>query len=268
VLLNSAAWGQSDSLYAALAVWSLVALARNRYTPAVGLLTAAMTLKLQAIFIAPVFLGFLFARRIRIRHLWPVPIIYACSVVPALLAGRPLASIFTIYFAQMVQYRALSYYLPNVYQFFEAGGGAFMGWIGIAIAGILTLGIALSTAKTLTRSALFFPSALIMVTLTATLALPFFLPHMHERYFYLAEALAIAYACIMTSRWFVPLLLIAMTSYTYLFILFLRMFPPPSFFPTAALLVAILLFRVGLDSVVMLTKTAATPTHPPRSGGG
>ena len=80
---------------------------------------------------------------------------------------------------------------PSFYQWLPANAPQFWKWIGIALAGLFILLVAfllLKSKKTLTLD------ITLKVTLVFALAIPFLLPDMHERYFYLADAVSIVYA--------------------------------------------------------------------------
>ncbi|HEY3994188.1 MAG TPA: glycosyltransferase 87 family protein [Ktedonobacteraceae bacterium] len=81
---------------------------------------------------------------------------------------------------------------PSFYQWLPTDAPANVWkWVGIALAAlfILTMSILLLLNKRQLTSAL-----LIKIALLFALAMPFFLPEMHERYFYLADVLSILYA--------------------------------------------------------------------------
>src|SRR6185436_18188617 len=62
VMINSSLWGQSDALYTAGIVWGIYAMLINAPLLAAILFGFAISLKVQAIFFAPVLLGYLLRR--------------------------------------------------------------------------------------------------------------------------------------------------------------------------------------------------------------
>ena len=56
----------------------------------------------------------------------------------------------------------------------------------------------------------------VLFSLVSAVALPFFLPHMHERYFYMADVLSIVYATMRPSRWYLPVLIIGASFFSYM----------------------------------------------------
>src|SRR6478609_7128385 len=97
VVVNSAAWGQCDSIYAAFCLGSLYFLLRKKPWWAATFFGVALSFKLQAIFLLPVLLIGLVVNRQRLLALLAVPAAFAVMLVPAILAGRDLSSLLMIY---------------------------------------------------------------------------------------------------------------------------------------------------------------------------
>lgn len=97
VVMNSAVWAQCDSLYAAAGLACVLFCMRGRPWPASAWFGVALALKLQAIFLLPLLLGVLVINRLRVRALLAAPAAFLACLVPALLAGRGLASQLAIY---------------------------------------------------------------------------------------------------------------------------------------------------------------------------
>jgi Gpi18-like mannosyltransferase len=85
----------------------------------------------------------------------------------------------------------LTYNAPSFYQWVPADSTGYWKYAGILLAGLAVLGVGLlvwSSKIPLTAA------IIIKVTLVLALAIPFLLPEMHERYFYLADVVSIVYA--------------------------------------------------------------------------
>jgi Gpi18-like mannosyltransferase len=189
VLLNSADWGQCDSMYAAFAVLSLGALIHNRSRLAVIMAAMAFAVKLQAVFFLPLGLICLLTGRIRWRNLFWFPAAYLITIFPAMLFGRPFLSMLMIYFNQTqshsrvrLQLNAPSLFalLPNT---IPIGAGRF--W-GIVIAGVFVLAL---TAFLWVQRRSLDGARLYAAAAAFCLFVPFLLPGMHDRYFFLADVL-------------------------------------------------------------------------------
>lgn len=194
VILNGSAWGQCDSIYAALAVHALALLLKDRPGPSVALMALAFSFKLQAIFILPLWGVMWLAGRVKFRQLWWFPPAYFAAIVPALLLGKPLGDILGVYLDQMGEYSRLSLLAPSVFQFVPYDAQVneqLLSALGIAAAFLLALallGLGWHMGRRLDRDA-FLTMAVVLA-----IGVPFFLPHMHERYFFLADVLSVCWA--------------------------------------------------------------------------
>lgn len=193
VLLNGAYWGQCDSIYGGLAVLSVYFILSNRPWHSMAALALAFSFKLQAIFIFPVFLVFLFTKKLKLYHLPLFPAVYFLAVSPAMLAGRPVLDTLLLYVNQgSTVGSALNYNSPSVYSLFynvaDPGRASAIGII-CAFAFCALMFVLLFVL----RRRLGAPALLLSAFILA-LAVPLFLPHMHERYFFLADVLALAVA--------------------------------------------------------------------------
>ncbi|MHB8596353.1 MAG: glycosyltransferase 87 family protein [Ktedonobacteraceae bacterium] len=242
IVINSAAWGQSDSIYTALCLGSLYFLLKERPAWTCIFFGLAISIKLQAIFFLPVLLMLLLKRKLPIKYLALIPAVFLLLLAPAFIAGRNAWSLLTIYIGQInsggvggtVQFNggtgrfngggpgplngggigpsgggfpgsfsggghgggsfsssSLTLNAPSFYQWLPANAPEYWKWIGILLAAmvIVLVGILLlKSKKQLTTD------ILLKVTLVFALAIPFLLPEMHERYFYLADVVSILYA--------------------------------------------------------------------------
>lgn len=199
VALNAAAWGQTDAIWAGLAALAVAAALRERWPLMMLAFGAAVAFKLQAILIAPFILHMMLARRLPVALLGLAALAYALSLLPAWLAGRPALDLALVYLEQARTYQWLSMNAPNPWAFVQAlrlvdyGTGSAIG-LALATAAALALaGIALR--RRLGRTEL-----LLLAVVTAA-AMPYLLPKMHDRYFFLADILAFALAVVRPLRW-------------------------------------------------------------------
>lgn len=202
VLLNGACWGQCDSVWGALCLWALATALENRPILSVSLLALAFSFKLQAIFIIPLWCALWFARRIKFRHLFAFPTIFFLTMLPALLAGKPLSDILGVYLDQAgssIAWQTVNYNSPSVFALLPyrfniaewvpkaAIGAAFLFMLFILL--LLFLHRSRLGAKELVTAGAVF-----------SLGIPFLLPYMHERYFFLGTVLLIVLACTRPSK--------------------------------------------------------------------
>ena len=242
VYLNGALWGQCDSIYAAFAVWSVVFALSDRPILSVISVALSFAFKLQAVFIMPVFLIFLFARRMKWYHLAAFPITYAATTLPAVIAGRPFMDAILLYFNQAETVgSALNYNSPSVFSLIPWGAEVnekLLSEVGIVLAFLFLFLLFLHCW--LRRESL-GNRELLICSLLIAVAVPWFLPHMHDRYFFIADALSVALAFVMPPLCFVPVLCSFASGICYYAYLKMRFLMPLSYGGIAMLIVIVAL---------------------------
>jgi Gpi18-like mannosyltransferase len=214
VVLNSAAWGQCDAIYAAFLLAGIGAQLRGHSGVAVLLAGCAFAVKLQAVFIAPWFVVLTLRRQLPVRTWLLAPLPYLAAVAPSWLLGRPFGELLMIYPDQADTYGQLTLHAPSVYAWLPLPDS--FGRYGVAI-GAVILGLAMLACWRRTgRDA----EATVAMALFFVILVPWVLPHMHERYFYPADALSIAYAAGRPRMVLVPLLVVSASVFSYLPFLF------------------------------------------------
>ena len=220
--LNGAYWGQCDSMYVFFILLAFYAVMEGRPKASVFLLSLAFSLKLQTVFLIPLWCVFLFARRVKFRHLFIFPAGYALTILPALLMGRPLLDILSIYVSQTTEYNhRLVLNAATAYAFipyYAEVNEKLFALLGIILAFLLVffvLGVLFFNRKKMTQEH-FLAAATVMA-----IGVPFLLPHMHERYFYLAGAVSLVWACCNRKR--VPIALLTEISSLSCYCTYLRL---------------------------------------------
>lgn len=204
VVLNSAYWGQCDSVFTCFLLWSLVLFFRNR--PAAGMVCAgvAFAFKLQAVFLLPVLLLFLLVGKFKWRHVLLFPAAFFALCLPAVLLGKPFSQLFTVYLNQAGSYHhSLTLNAPSLYALLPSTD-PFPGAApaGILLAALLVLAVSLRgflVSAGRGRGGL-TDRALLMAAVFFTVGIPLFLPYMHDRYFYIADVLTLCYALCLPRR--------------------------------------------------------------------
>ena len=255
VFINSAAWGQCDAIYTAFCLGSLYFLLTDRPAWACVFFGLAISFKLQAIFFLPVLFVLLLRRRLPLKYLVLIPLVFLLMLAPSFIAGRDAGSLLTVYVGQVnnggIQIVRGSRFgkgngqfineggIPGGGQFFNGkgsakgqqgirivgpGGGrpngrAFPGangsstpftadapswyqwlsvtapsywkWVGIGLAALL---VAAVSALVWASKQRLTTELILKITLAFAIAIPFLLPQMHERYWYLADVASIVYA--------------------------------------------------------------------------
>lgn len=198
VVLNGACWGQCDALYAALCLHALACGLEKRGAASAVLMGLAFSFKLQTVFLLPLWAGLWLTGRVKFRHLLGFPAAYAATCVPALLLGKPLGDILSVYLGQTREGAgSLNYNSASLYAFFPYGAQpdeTLWAGIGIALAFLLVLAVLLALLIFRRRAS---DQALLAAGAVLAIGIPFLLPYMHDRYFYLADVLTLAWAFIL-----------------------------------------------------------------------
>ena len=202
VLLNSAYWGQSDAIYTCFLLTCIYFLIKDQPIVAMIFLGISFAFKAQAAFLGPFILLLMIKKRIPWYSLGIVPVVYLLMMVPAVLAGRPMIELVTIYVNQTGFYRSLSEHAPNLYLFIPNTLYNPVVTIGLGMTALIAVVWAAIYARKIKE---FTPQMLLLCALVSAAMLPFFLPKMHDRYFYLAEVLSFLVAFYL-SRWWLPAL--------------------------------------------------------------
>jgi Gpi18-like mannosyltransferase len=214
VILNSAFWGQADAVYGGILLAAVYYMLRRKHWLSMLLFGAALALKAQAVFLLPVVAALFLRGRIPWRHALLVPTVMLVSLVPAAIAGRPIAELLLIYPAQAGQYQQLTMHAPSALAWIPDTGRFYPYFypasIVVALAGILAFIVAMQRSPSQLTDSLLLEMALI-----STMLLPFLLPKMHERYFYLADLLSIIIAFYQTRFYFVPVAMISISFFAY-----------------------------------------------------
>lgn len=196
VILNASAWAQCDAIYAALCLHGLAAGLEGRPRSSAFLAGLAFACKLQTVFLLPVWAVLWMSRRTRFRYLLWFPAACVLSVLPALALGKPLADVLGVYFGQAAEYSAyLTLNAPSLYALIPSSAQvhvALAARVGILAAFVLVLGVLgwlLLRRRGLSRRAVFLAGVVFAI------GIPLLLPHMHDRYFFLADVLTLTWAC-------------------------------------------------------------------------
>jgi Gpi18-like mannosyltransferase len=199
VLLNSAYWGQSDAIYTFFLLACIFFLMTERPLLAVIFLAISFSFKPLALFLGPFVLLLIVRKKISWFYLGIVPLVYTLMMIPAALAGRPLIELLTIYGNQAYLYRKFSMHAPNLYLLVPNSlYNPTSLLIGAIITTIVTLGWTTIYARKIKE---FTPATTLFCALVSVAFVPFFLPKMHDRYFYLAEVLSFLVAFYFSRGW-------------------------------------------------------------------
>jgi Gpi18-like mannosyltransferase len=238
VIANGSVWGQCDVIYSYFSILSLFLFMKKDNYWGTFAYAISFCFKLQAIFIFPVIILILIKDNWqRLWNLLLIPIVYLMFSIPAVIQGRPIFEVLTIYAGQAGQYPNLNYngmgfaslmsasgYGENkffIYDYFgnEIGSTTIndlmakiftLATFGITVIGFLTL---LKYVKNLNNE------LIIKISLAFAFIVPYFLPRMHERYWFFADVLSFIYVLLNPKKWLVALVIILNSFITYVYYL-------------------------------------------------
>lgn len=198
VWIDSAHWAQCDSIYTFWILLCVCLYLKEKYTAAFFVLGIALSFKLQAVFIVPLFfmVWLIWNRHHFQKFLWILPGFYAFCV-PAILGGRKLTDPFGIYLNQTTEYSAIRFNFPSFWgMLFPAG--THSDWNRIAV--LLTMSVlAAGLWKMLNmqmKQEAWLPYdriLLLRLCIWCIWTCVLFLPNMHERYAYSLDILMLVF---------------------------------------------------------------------------
>jgi len=191
VAVNAAGFGQCDATWSAACVMAVASAISRKPLAMLLWFGVAISFKAQAIFLAPFIAQRLLSERTS-PALWPVPgLVYVAAMLPAALAGWPMSDLLTIYLRQAEwnpQFISNAANLWAAVQYAAPTVGLAWLWLGIAAAGAASILFVIAFRRVEGT-----PRNLVALALLSAMLLPFLLPKMHERFFFLADALALAF---------------------------------------------------------------------------
>ena len=203
VVLNGAWLGQSDAIYTALLSACLYGLLSGRRARACVAFGLAFSVKAQAAFLAPLLYWLWAKKELAGRFLALIPLAYFLTLVPAWVMGRPLLDLLGIYFEQAGSRAGAWLSLstaPNPWRWIS--GDHYRWWpAGV----LLTLALVHGVRRLLEGRRLEMTrETVVLLALFSVLLTPYFLPKMHDRYFFPADVFAIVLAFYRPRLWYFP----------------------------------------------------------------
>ena len=198
VFINSAVWGQCDSIYVSLALLGLWLCLAERPGWGMAAFGLSFAFKLQAVFLLPILFPLLVGGKVKWYHLPVFPAVYVLAVSPAILAGRKAMDVLLFYVSSASTVGSgLNYNSPSMYSLLyfyrleDTGPAARAGILAAAFLCLLVCVLFFVKRTQITDKSILFGSLLLCC------GLPLLLPHMHDRYFYFCDVLTLCLACLL-----------------------------------------------------------------------
>ncbi|MCX7821461.1 MAG: hypothetical protein N2258_07285 [Brevinematales bacterium] len=237
VLLNGAFWGQCDIIFTTFCVISIYYLLRKQYLISFIFYGIAFSFKLQAIFIVPVFLLLFMLGKVDLKHFFIIPVVYLMSIIPAVFMGGNFLDLLLVYFKQSNYYNSLSNNAPSFYQFFQNNSGLTI--FGLLFTSII-LSILLFLLWKLLEKRKIDNILLLYITYLFSIIVPFFMPKMHERYFFMGDIFSFLVAFFLPSKFYFSIIIIFISFFSYGYFLFGKQLIPFHYLSLGVLILIIL----------------------------
>lgn len=243
LLLNSSYWGQCDSILAALCIGAVYFFLKDKPALAIVFYTLAFSFKLQAIFMLPFIIVLCILKRVAPFKLLLFPAVFLLTLLPALIAGRPFIDCVRIYFDQAEQYPVMSLNSPSFWQIFEQAPIENFNLCAVMLTGVAFISYIYIAYRF--KDKLFLPEQVELAYISAVI-IPFLLPRMHDRYFFIADILSVCVFIYDKKKWYVPLVTQLASLNCYSYYLFGGNLLFPYSYATISLLVAIIVSTYSL----------------------
>ena len=211
LVLNSAYWGQCDVIYTSWLLACLYFLLRQKEAAAFTAFGVAFAFKLQAIFFAPLLALLWLKGAVNWKSFFIIPLVYLAAITPAWLIGRPLDELLLVYLEQGGYFRELNKGAPNLYlwisnDYYDTVLPLGIAWTALVVGGVLAF--ARSSRAPINTN------VLLLATLF-TLAVPWLLPKMHDRYFFAADIISIVLAFYLPRHCYAPVIITTASLFAY-----------------------------------------------------
>ncbi len=212
MVLNGSYWGQCDSIHTTALLACLYFLLRKREALAFFAFGLAFAIKPQAIFFMPLLVLLCVTRTVSWKSLLIIPLVYLMVIAPAWLLGRPLDELLLIYASQTGVGKSLTLNAPNLYlwipnTYYDIVYPLGIAWTMALVGGVFV--VVYTHRKHIT------PEMLVLLATLFVLIVPWFLPDMHDRYFFAADVLSIVFAFYFPRYFYVPVVVNAASVLTY-----------------------------------------------------
>jgi len=130
-----------------------------------------------------------------------------------MIAGRPIMETLMVYFNQTGTYLHLNMNVVNIWRFFVNVEFEPFRTVGLFVGGVAVLGLLYFTyvhRERLTETKDFIRLAYLFAVIV-----PFLLPQMHDRFFFMADVLSVSVFLFDKRRWYVPLVTVFCSFLTY-----------------------------------------------------
>lgn len=197
VFINSAMWGQCDSIYTSFLVLSYLMYTKKKYPLCFVFFGLSFAFKLQAIFALPFLLfAYLYDRKFTVLNFLLTPITMIAVCIPAYINGRGFKGFISPYYYQTESCDKVFFNYPSFWSLFPFSPDRAIDYISAIKypAIILTFVILLTLMFVIIKKNISMETNSLNILMLFIYTCVEFLPGMHERYAFPIEILSIILA--------------------------------------------------------------------------
>lgn len=193
VLINSSLWGQTDSLFTSLIIFALYFFVKDKPYYAWLFVGLAFSFKIQTVFILPALIVWFIWKRLPLRSVLPGLVVFGALLIPAWIAGRKWDQLLYAFASQIGNNKKMTVNIPNISVFFDniaiPGLRSALIFISLSVVCIMII-LSIRFKDTLMSDDL----SLIKLASISAFVLPFLLPNMLDRYYFVGSMLLVILA--------------------------------------------------------------------------
>ena len=209
VFLNSGAWAQCDSVFTCFLVMSFYYMLQGKGNRCMVFFALAFAMKTQAVFFAPVLVIALLKRKIPFYTPLVAILAYAVIGLPGIICGMGFKASYLNFVVQIGLYPSLTLNTPNLYNWIASSISE--EWRNMFASGMVICAFGLTALALLplyrSRYRTDRDGVWLVMAYFFAAFLPFILPHMHERYWFVADVFAVLFLCYNPKKWYIAVLL-------------------------------------------------------------
>ena len=207
VCMEYSFWGQSDTIYVFFCVLAFYFALKKKSKLSFLSVGLAFSFKLQFLFVVPILFVMLIIKDengehyIKWKDIWIAPVIYAVNLIPVFV-GASIVDLLFVYFVQTAYYSRLSLNCANfcfIFEMFDVyQGNSSIYTTIVVILSLFTIALLLffvvRTIK-LSKKMNLSASDLLFFAILFSFIMVFFMPKMHDRFYFLTTIFAIMLLC-------------------------------------------------------------------------
>ena len=210
VVINGSMWGQCDACYASMVCASVYYLMDKKQIRSMIFFGLALAFKLQVVFILPLFGFAWFRKSFKLRYFLVAFATTFLTFLPLWCAGASFTLPFMPYVRQLTGYSSsINLNSTSMYAIFMwnsiTNGSDIKALSTFGMVFTVICSFVLISTLAMKRVKVTYKSLFTIATFSV-LMVPFVMPHMHDRYFYLAETFLVMYACTKLNRIHLPIM--------------------------------------------------------------